>query len=208
MAAKTIKKEGTVRIAHFGAYDLESLGDTMFPVIFRLEMEERFGDRLEIDLYAPSGTDHPYNHLTRVYQIDALAQRHAKDPYCALVIGGGEFIHFQPVNYLSPDGKATQYSVGELWKKPQEIAKTLDLAVIWNGVGAGRDFENISEMEQVRQACESLSYLSVRDAYSRMRLQQIAVTRSMHPSLLPFRPRYHNSGSQNLCLACRFLKGL
>ena len=37
MAAKTIKKEGTVRIAHFGAYDLESLGDTMFPVIFRLE---------------------------------------------------------------------------------------------------------------------------------------------------------------------------
>lgn len=203
MAAKTIKKEGTVRIAHFGAYDLESLGDTMFPVIFRLEMEERFGDRLEIDLYAPSGTDHPYNHLTRVYQIDALAQRHAKDPYCALVIGGGEFIHFQPVNYLSPDGKATQYSVGELWKKPQEIAKTLDLAVIWNGVGAGRDFENISEMEQVRQACESLSYLSVRDAYSRMRLQQIAVTRSIYqvPDMLWLFRRHIQPETLDACFA-------
>ncbi len=180
MAAKTIKKEGTIRIAHFGAYDLESLGDTMFPVIFRLEMEERFGDRLQIDLYAPNGTSHPYNGLAQVYPIDDLAQRHAKDPYCALVIGGGEFIHFQQVSYQSPDGEERQYRVGELWKKPQEIAAALNIAVIWNAVGAGRDFENDEEAEQIRQACEGLSYLSVRDAYSRMRLQNAAVTRSIY----------------------------
>lgn len=180
MAAKTIKKEGTIRIAHFGAYDLESLGDTMFPVIFRLEMEERFGDRLQIDLYAPNSTSHPYNGLAQVYPIDDLAQRHAKDPYCALVIGGGEFIHFQQVSYQSPDGEERQYRVGELWKKPQEIAAALNIAVIWNAVGAGRDFENDEEAEQIRQACEGLSYLSVRDAYSRMRLQNAAVTRSIY----------------------------
>lgn len=201
MAVKMTDKEGSMRIAHFGAFDMESMGDTMFPVIFRLEMEKRFGDRLEIDLYAPNGTNHPYNNLARVYPIDSLVQRHAKKAYCALVVGGGEFIHFRPISYRSPDGEKKYYNPGELWKKPQEIAEGLNLPVIWNCVGVGRDFENGDEAEQVRQACEELSYLSVRDAYSRIRLQNIAVVRKIYqvPDMLWLLRRYIQPGLLDDC---------
>lgn len=201
MAVKMTDKEGSIRIAHFGAFDMESMGDTMFPVIFRLEMEKRFGDRLEIDLYAPNGANHPYNNLARVFPIDSLVQRHAKNAYCALVVGGGEFIHFRPISYRSPDGEEKQYNPGELWKKPQEIAEGINLPVIWNCVGVGRDFENGGEAEQVRQVCEELSYLSVRDAYSRIRLQNIAVVRKIYqvPDMLWLLRRYIQPGLLNDC---------
>ncbi|MDE7310794.1 MAG: glycosyltransferase [Eubacterium sp.] len=201
MAATKRKEERMIRIAHFGAYDLESLGDTMFPVIFRMEMKERFGDRLDIDLYSPNGTSHSYNNLERVYPIDSLPQRHAKEPYRALVIGGGEFIHFLPVKYKSPEGEKKQYLAGELWKKPQEIAAGLNIPVIWNCVGVGRDFENNGEAEQIRQACEALCGLSVRDAYSRIRLEKFAGVQNVLqvPDMLWMFPRHIKEASLDDC---------
>lgn len=174
MAAITNRKEGFIHIALFGAFDLESLGDTMFPIVFHLEMAERLGNRFDIDLYAPNGAEHPYNSLPAVYPINSLIENHANQPYDALVIGGGEFIHFQSIRYTSPDHMEKRYEAGELWKKPQELADQCGIPVIWNCVGAGLDFEEGEQIRQIQKVCSTLKYISVRDEYSRIRLQQAA----------------------------------
>ena len=169
----TDKKE-SYHIAQFGTYDLPSLGDTMFPTIFKLEMEKYFGDRITIDLYSPRGTEHPYNNLPIVHGINELEKNHKEKPYDCLVIGGGEFVHFLPVEYISVDGEKRVYDIGELWDKPQREAKKLNIPVIWNCVGISKDFETLSEIESIQKACQGLKYISVRDAYSKIRLEKMA----------------------------------
>ena len=168
-------------IAQFGTYDLPSLGDTMFPVIFKLEMEKRFGeDNISIDLYSPFGTDHPYNHLPPVFSIDELEKNHKRAPYDCLIIGGGEFVHFLPVEYISVDNVKRQYQAGDLWRKPQLEAQKLGIPVFWNCVGVSRDFESEEEIDAIQDACVNLGYLSVRDKYSKLRLEKMAGVQNVH----------------------------
>ncbi|MDE7312287.1 MAG: glycosyltransferase [Eubacterium sp.] len=167
-----LEKVPFVHIAYFGAFDLISFGDTMFPVIFRLEMEKRFGNHVKIDLFAPSGTRQPYNQLTEITALDELPEKHKEQPYDALVIGGGELVHFQPIHYSMADGTKRMYPAGELWLKPGRLAKKLGIMVIWNCVGVSSDLLHGSEVAAMREICGSLHYLSVRDEYSRLRLEQ------------------------------------
>lgn len=192
-----------VHIAYFGAFDLVSFGDAMFPVVFRLEMEERFGSALRLDLYAPSGSAQPYNHLPPVYALDDLEENHKKQPYDALVIGGGELIHFQPISYHLADGAEKMYPSGEFWQRPGRIAKKLDIPVLWSCVGVSRDFLTAGEIEQIREACARLCYLSVRDEYSRIRLENMAGIKGVRkiPDMLWLLRKHYRPQRLQECLA-------
>lgn len=157
-------------VAQFGTYDLPSLGDTMFPIVFSYEMKKRFGENIEIDYFSPCGTGHPYNDLGVVYGIDELETKHKEVQYDFMIIGGGEFIHFSPVEYISVDKKHKIYKIGELWEKPQKLAQALGIPVLWNCVGVTKDFENAEERNRIVSAIGSLDYVSVRDIYSAERL--------------------------------------
>lgn len=174
------QKNINYRIAMFGTYDLPSLGDTMFPVIFKKEMEKRFGDTIQVDLYSPRGTETPYNDLSRVYSIDDLKENHKKNPYTLLVIGGGEFIHFSRVEYISVDGQHKFYEPGDLWEKPQKIAETLGIPVIWNCVGVTYDINQSMQIKRLVDRCIKLKYLSVRDQYSKNRLESETKLEGIH----------------------------
>lgn len=164
------QKSINYRVAMFGTYDLPSLGDTMFPVIFKKEMEKRFGNAIQVDLYSPRGTETPYNDLPRVYSIDDLKENHKETPYKLLVIGGGEFIHFSQVEYIATDGQKKFYESGDLWEKPQMIAEKLGIPVIWNCVGVTYDINQPIQIKRLVDRCINLKYLSVRDRYSKIRL--------------------------------------
>lgn len=164
------QKSINYRVAMFGTYDLPSLGDTMFPVIFKKEMEKRFGNAIQVDLYSPRGTETPYNDLPRVYSIDDLKENHKETPYKLLVIGGGEFIHFSQVEYIATDGQKKFYESGDLWEKPQMIAEKLEIPVIWNCVGVSYDINQPIQIKRLVDRCINLKYLSVRDRYSKIRL--------------------------------------
>ena len=181
MESHIINKERIFHIAQFGAFDLQSFGDTMFPVVFILEMEKRFGkENVIIDLYSPFGTEHPYNALPLVRSVEKLEEEHEKRPYDCLVLGGGEFIHFLPIEYISANNQKQQYQPGELWRKPQEEAQRLGIPVFWNCVGVSRDFENEEEISIIRDSCKGLGYLSVRDKYSKIRLEKMAGIQNVH----------------------------
>lgn len=158
-------------IAHFGAFDLFSYGDTLFPVVFEREMRERFGDEISIDLFAAKESNHPYNDLPHVYSIDQFEKMHTSNPYDALVIGGGELINFTQIQYNTINGESTNYEVGDLWEKPQKIAEKIGVPVLWNCVGVSSEFTDESEKERIRSACLNLSYISVRDVYSKQKLE-------------------------------------
>lgn len=174
------QKNINFRVAMFGTYDLPSLGDTMFPVIFKKEMEKRFGNTIQVDLYSPRGTEIPYNNLPRVYSIDDLKENHKENPYKLLVIGGGEFIHFSQVEYIAVDGQKKFYEPGELWEKPQLIAEKLGIPVIWNCVGVTYDINQPMQIKRLVERCKNLSYLSVRDQYSKIRLTSEAKLDGIH----------------------------
>lgn len=169
-----------VYIAQFGTYDLPSLGDTMFPRIFSLEMHERFGDSIVIDLYSPCGTTHPDNDLPVIHAIDELKINHNKHPYTLFVIGGGEFVHFSPVDYISVDDERKIYGVGELWEKPQKIAEEIGIPVVWNCLGVSRDIIDSNEALRIFNCCKNIPYISVRDDYSASRLNFVIDNASIH----------------------------
>lgn len=94
-----------MHIAQFGAFHFESLGDTMFPVIFNMEMKKRFPEGLQIDLYSLDRAEEFYNGLSKVHAIDSLAKQHKKNPYQAFIIGGGEIVHFSDIAYQAANGE-------------------------------------------------------------------------------------------------------
>lgn len=173
-------KKDCMHIAQFGAFHFESLGDTMFPVIFNIEMKKRFPEGIQIDLYSLDRAEEFYNGLSKVHAIDSLAKQHKENPYQAFIIGGGEIVHFSDIAYQAANGENKIIPAGELWQKPQKMAQQLGIPVMWNCVGVSGNFENEREVRHIQEACCSLQYLSVRDEYSRLRLERMAGIKYVH----------------------------
>ena len=173
MKHKNCNDNSKYHVAVFGAYDLYSLGDTMFPVLTEKELKARFGNSVTCDFYSPHSLEHPYNNLPSIFSIDDLPKKNFEEPYDMLIIGGGEFIHFAEIDYLSPDGVPKKYEQAELWEKPQKIANELQIPVVWNCVGVSYDITEPSQTARIRVVAENLCYLSVRDLYSKIRLENL-----------------------------------
>ena len=77
------------RIAHFGTFDIESLGDSMFARVFKTEMNKRFTDP-DITLFSLNEVEKPYNDNSHVYSYRQFAEINRTTPFDALIIGGGE----------------------------------------------------------------------------------------------------------------------
>lgn len=173
MKHKNCNDNSKYHVAVFGTYDLYSLGDTMFPVLTEKELKARFGNSVTCDFYSPHSLEHPYNNLPSIFSIDDLPKKNFEEPYDMLIIGGGEFIHFAEIDYLSPDGVPKKYEQAELWEKPQKIANELQIPVVWNCVGVSYDITEPSQTARIRVVAENLCYLSVRDLYSKIRLENL-----------------------------------
>ena len=170
-------------LAQFGIYDLPSLGDTMFPAIFADNMKKIWGnDNIEIDIYSPTSCDKPYNNLPKVHSIDELKERNEIKHYDAFILGGGEFIHFDDVRYKTVDGAQREYTAGELWLKPTRLAHELGIPVYWEGVGVSYDFVEEYQRKTIREVCEFVERITVRDEYSAQRLLDAGVEKDIYVS--------------------------
>lgn len=159
-------------IAQFGTYDIESLGDTTFPQMLAYGLRKYIS--CTIELFSLNECDKPYNNNSHVYAFEQFASLNKRNSFDAVILGGGEFIHFSEMEVII-DGSKTSYPAGYIWKKPLEMASIHGIPFVMNCCGVSFDFDE-DERKDLRTSLISASYISVRDPYSSKRLQTAGIT--------------------------------
>lgn len=158
-------------IAQFGTYDIESLGDTSFPKMLQYGLEKYIF--CEIELFSMTECEAPYNDNSHVYSFEQFHERHAVKPFDAVIIGGGEFLHFSKMDVII-NGVQRAYPEGYIWKKPLEMAAEYHIPAYFNCVGVPYDLTR-SQQHELRDLMKAVCYVSVRDEYSAKRLRTAGI---------------------------------
>ena len=160
------------RIAHFGTFDIESLGDSMFARVFKTEMNKRFTDP-DITLFSLNEVEKPYNDNSHVYSYRQFAELNRLSPFDALVIGGGELLNFSRIEVTDKDGNPFSYDPAEVWAGPIRMAKDSGIPVLINCIGIIDDFTP-NQAAFLREYLPQTSCISVRDRFSKMRIDAVS----------------------------------
>lgn len=157
------------KIAQFGAFNVDSFGDSLFPDV----LLKGLSDRTEIEsvtLFSPTGIENGYNNH-QVYSMVEFETKYAEIGFDYIVIGGGELFHFRPISFKNSNGEEI-YEKGALWIQPLKWSIKYNIPVIINGVGVPYSF-NKEEADLISELTKNVIYFSVRDRYSYKRLQGI-----------------------------------
>jgi lipopolysaccharide transport system ATP-binding protein len=148
-----------VRVAMVGTFDVENLGDLLFPYVAHHELTARLG-AIELELFSYRAFDPPAWPL-KVRPVRSLAERIGE--FDLLVVGGGHLVrgdeHVAP-GYLPIDA-VTAHPYG-LWLTPTLIALGAAVPVVWNAVGV-IDSVPRSVEPVLAAALGGVDYLAVRD---------------------------------------------
>ena len=155
------------RVAQFGAFDVESMGDAMFPSALSFGLEKYVP--CEIDLFSVNSCLKPFNNNKEVFSISQFAARNLLQPYDAVVLGGGEFLNFSEIHFGE-----VKYPPGYLWQEPIRIAKKENIKVFINCIGVSEDFSK-SKSEEIESYIQKSEYVSVRDSFSQKRLYSAGI---------------------------------
>lgn len=162
-------KNRKYHIAQFGAFDVKSYGDVLFPKALAAAMKKRLDCTL--DLYAKTGKEAMYGSTQPVYAFEEFPARQQQEPYDAVIVGGGELLHFVPIVFSAEQKTA---EAGELWLTPIRLANRYHVPVFINCVGVPYDLYP-SQQEQLRRAMETVRLISVRDTFSYERLRAAGI---------------------------------
>ncbi len=158
-------------IAQFGAFDVNSFGDSMFPVAARTELAKRVTVG-EFILFSPVGAEESYNVNGRVYAYDDFNALHQKIGFDLIIIGGGEMFHFNPIAFDNKKDGRTEYAPGYIWREPVRYAMDHKIPYLFFGVGAPFSFSG-EERDEVYHAVMHAVYTGVRDIYSLQRVEEV-----------------------------------
>ena len=159
------------RIAQFGTFDVESMGDSLFPYGLRHGLEKQV--RVETVLFSMRRCEDAYNGNGTVHAFEEFPLCHAEAPFDLVVLGGGEFLHFKRIRF-TVDGKEMPYAAGYLWKKPIEMAREANVPYAVNCVGVSYDLAPSEEKELFAYLSDAVS-VAVRDEFSFTRLAGIGL---------------------------------
>lgn len=159
--------EKEYHIAQFGTYDVESMGDTLFPKGLSFGLSKQCS--CTFDLFSMSACEESYNNNGTIYAMSQFAQRHMHHPFDMVILGGGEFLNFNEINFND-----TVYPAGYLWEEPIRYARDNNIPVVINCVGVSDDLM-VEEKKELHSYLKTVSYLSVRDPFSARRLQTAGI---------------------------------
>ncbi len=148
-------------VAVFGAFNIKSFGDTMFPKALLNEMSKR----VPIDafvMFSPGRLSVGYEDNRQVYSYEEFEEVYERIKFDVIVIGGGELLHNKPITFK--EGNIV-YPAGEIWKVPIQYGKKYNIPVILNSVGMPFEFTE-DERKKVKPLFEQVNYISLRDNFS------------------------------------------
>ncbi len=170
-------RQRPLRIAQFGTFEVENYGDLLFPLILTRELKARLGD-IEIQLFSPLAGRYPADPRVAVHASTAEAIVRASMEFDAFIIGGGDLISFNPKIARIYD---EQFDVGigahaACWALPV-IHRVRPLPILWNAVGVPYEADS-AQATLLKNICDDVDYLAVRDEISRERLERAGVLKS------------------------------
>ena len=146
-----------------GTFDVQNLGDLLFPIVAETELSRRIGP---VNLHRFSyGEKSPPDWPYRVESVASLPRRAAD--LDAMLIGGGHLIRFDKAVApgYGPPSPDIHHPTG-YWLMPALLALQSGCPVIWNAVETWREVPEWAA-PLLRAALENSSYVAVRHAHSR-----------------------------------------
>lgn len=175
-ATQVASSTGTARrVAMVGTFDVENLGDLLFPFVASHELSARLGV-VELELFSYRAFDPPLWPFA-VRPVHTLAPRLGE--FDLVVIGGGHLVRgdadVAPGYEPTVDGTTHPYG---LWLTPTLLAECAGVPVVWNALGA---LDSVARTHDVlvEAALGSVDYLAVRD------LESARVVRALHGGATP-----------------------
>jgi polysaccharide pyruvyl transferase WcaK-like protein len=165
------------RIAHIGAFDFENYGDLLFVDVFERTIRKHI-EVEEIVLFAPKRCKMPFSNEEReVYSVTELEKKNQEKSFDAIVVGGGDLVHcFKLKTYMPHISKEwVDYEVLYMWMIPSIISWKYGIPLLWNAPGVPLMFMD-SEKLIVKELCQLVDYISVRDKASRSNLEECQIT--------------------------------
>jgi glycosyltransferase involved in cell wall biosynthesis/polysaccharide pyruvyl transferase WcaK-like protein len=163
-----MKKKSNVRpkIAHFGAFDHDSYGDLIFPLLV-----EYFLPEFDFTHVSPTGNPTPWPDAK---QSISVAEAITRDDWDGVLVGGGDII--QSGEWATGTWAQTPLlSIGalpSLWCGASLLAAKLNIPCAWNAPGVPQDLPT-HILSIATEAVQSVEYLCLRDSFSAERLNRL-----------------------------------
>lgn len=157
------------RIAQVGSFDVENYGDLLFSDVFEAQMRKRL-DIDEIVFFSADTCTIP-NRNVMTHSVQEMETLHCQKPFDAVVIGGGDLIHFGRMMILRPFIAPVEqlYDAPSMWIIPALISERYGIPLMLNAPGVPAAFTD-NEKRVVRNLLGEAMYLSVRDANAQKEL--------------------------------------
>ena len=154
------------KIAHFGAFDHDSYGDLIFPLLV-----EHFLPEFEFIHVSPSGNLTPWSDAKPTISIN---EAFARKDWDGVLIGGGDIV--QSGEWVTDSWAQTPLlamgALPSLWCGASLLAAKLNIPCVWNCPGVPRSLPY--EIESIAiEALKSVDYLCLRDRTSADRLNKL-----------------------------------
>ncbi len=167
------------RVAFCGVFDLVNYGDHIFPVVFEEELRKR-GLDLDLILFSNEECTQDFNGVKQIYNINNLEEMHIKENYDAIVVGGGELVHFYYATQRENGSKEfDKYSIPNLWMIPSIVSYKYNIKLLWNAVGVLYRFDT-RQKQILRAICSQVDYISVRNKFSKESLLDGGVEKAVY----------------------------
>lgn len=162
------------RVALCGVFDIPNYGDHLFPLVCRNELKRR-GYQGEVVLFSPFAAQERFVENSLVHSLDDLERMHRENPFDAIIVGGGEIIHWHRFGQKRDFSSAsfTQYPMDKVWMIPSFMKMKYDIPLLWNAPGIPFAFD--SGAQGARMLIDNVDYLSVRNAFSASVLHDIDI---------------------------------
>lgn len=161
----------TVRIDHWGTFEVANFGDLLYPLVLEDALHGTHPDAAlqltgPIGGRAPMGLDRPVRRAVRHDEAGFWDQVVDVD---GIVIGGGDILHHGTCVVRTPEGLTRI----DNWPFSVEAGLLADVRPLaWNALGVPFDIpEHLAPA--LRAACTSVDLLAVRDEGSKRRLEQV-----------------------------------
>jgi polysaccharide pyruvyl transferase WcaK-like protein len=166
-----------IRIAQVGTFDIDNLGDLLFPIVFRRLIEElagELGTPIECTLFSPQGLAEGqlYCDQQGSLPLDQLDQMDGNSPFDLIFIGGGDIVRNDDVSLASIYGLGSPPMAYSQLSSPTKSGRTR-LVLLMPGVPFP-----LSPGFRVYLANSfwRLRYAAVRDRLSAARLAEVVPT--------------------------------
>jgi polysaccharide pyruvyl transferase WcaK-like protein len=148
-----------------GVFDIANYGDHLFPAVLRSQLKQR-GVEDDVVLFSPFAAQETFVDDSRIYSLEDMEKMHNEDPFSAIVVGGGEIIHWYRFEQKmqSDTQEYEPYPMAQIWLIPWSMKEKYGIPLIWNAPGIPFNFPD--DGKNLKSLFSNIDYLSVRNEFS------------------------------------------